>query len=38
MHIEKNLDVYYSWHETLPQTHTQLCNKNYIDMSLMWAD
>jgi hypothetical protein len=34
----KNIHIYYSLHETLPQAYTQFCNKHNINISLMWAE
>lgn len=34
----KKLDIYYSQHETVPQAYIQVCNKQSINISLMWAD
>jgi len=31
------LDICYSRHETLPQTHIQFCSKHNINISMMWA-
>jgi hypothetical protein len=36
--ILKNRDIYYSQHETLPQTCTEFCDKHNINISLMWAN
>jgi hypothetical protein len=38
MHTGRTLTIYYSWHETSPQTNTQFCNRHNINISLMWVD